>query len=369
MSLQTPYTNEQMLRLLSLAHRHSNPNLLDNWYFGNPVNQRDGYVTSPTQDYYATTSTSASLGKVGGYYKATYYNDTFYTFKMNGTTYYVNSKYILRGYVGAGYGIDRWRTNYSGDTIAITGNGVKNTNNSTVSGWHMHQIIEDNVKNLVGMTVTASFLINADTNSYFRPIMSFRDSSDSEISCIRANGATGLITFSGVVPTGTVKMRIGFYGYSGIAVGDYVEVKAIKLELGSVQTLAHQENGVWVLNDPPPNKQQELAKCQRYFVRLENTDTSGKVFLGLAKASTTTNATLLVPLPTSMRSRGTITFSGVEYSNSAASAAVAATSLVSVLSPITNNTRALNLVGTFTVGEVYSVWLAPGGYIDLSAEL
>ena len=38
-----------------------------------------------------------------------------------------------------------------------------------------------------------------------------------------------------------------------------------KLELGPVQTLAHKdENGNWILNDPPPNKVLELAKCQRY---------------------------------------------------------------------------------------------------------
>lgn len=42
-----------------------------------------------------------------------------------------------------------------------------------------------------------------------------------------------------------------------------------KLELGPVQTLAHKdENGNWILNDPPPNKVLELAKCQRYFERL-----------------------------------------------------------------------------------------------------
>lgn len=40
-----------------------------------------------------------------------------------------------------------------------------------------------------------------------------------------------------------------------------------KLELGPVQTLAHKdENGNWILNDPPPNKALELTKCQRYFV-------------------------------------------------------------------------------------------------------
>ncbi len=40
---------------------------------------------------------------------------------------------------------------------------------------------------------------------------------------------------------------------------------AMKLELGPVQTLAHQgAGGNWVLNDPPPNRALELAKCQRH---------------------------------------------------------------------------------------------------------
>lgn len=48
--------------------------------------------------------------------------------------------------------------------------------------------------------------------------------------------------------------------------GGNVGVVAAKLELGSRQTLARQVNGAWVLNDPPPNYQQELAKCQRYLL-------------------------------------------------------------------------------------------------------
>ena len=45
-----------------------------------------------------------------------------------------------------------------------------------------------------------------------------------------------------------------------------VIVLAAKLELGPTQTLAHQENGVWVLNEVPEYGDQ-LRRCQRYFVR------------------------------------------------------------------------------------------------------
>lgn len=54
-------------------------------------------------------------------------------------------------------------------------------------------------------------------------------------------------------------------------------VLAAKLELGPVQTLAHKEGDAWVLNDPPPNYQQELAKCQRYQKVYQVSDSIGVV--------------------------------------------------------------------------------------------
>ena len=59
------------------------------------------------------------------------------------------------------------------------------------------------------------------------------------------------------VSSNSFKFSIGSYDnvYKIIAVG---------LELGSQQTLAHQENGVWVLNEIPKFGDQ-LAECQRYY--------------------------------------------------------------------------------------------------------
>ena len=41
-------------------------------------------------------------------------------------------------------------------------------------------------------------------------------------------------------------------------------IRAVKLELGTQQTLAHQENGVWVLNEIPDYVEQ-LRRCQRFY--------------------------------------------------------------------------------------------------------
>ena len=76
------------------------------------------------------------------------------------------------------------------------------------------------------------------------------------------------------------------------------------MELGSEQTLAYQdENGNWILNDPPPNKQQELAKCQRYFVNLSVYNRNIQyAFYGTGSAITTKRAYFAVPVPVPMRS-------------------------------------------------------------------
>lgn len=168
-------------------------------------------------------------------------------------------------YTGSGYSIDRWKTNFSGDTISIDTNRVRVSVTSTSNGWHLYQIIP-NAYALVGMTITASFIFSAVSGDYLKPVISFRDSSDSEISAVIVsdNISAGLVTISGTVPTGTAMIRVGMYASSGITSGTYVDIVAAKLEMGATQTLAHKESNTLVLNDIP-NYQQELAKCQRYY--------------------------------------------------------------------------------------------------------
>lgn len=51
-----------------------------------------------------------------------------------------------------------------------------------------------------------------------------------------------------------------------------IKLFAAKLEHGNQQTLARQDaSGNWVLNDPPPNKELELLKCQRYYQKINYT--------------------------------------------------------------------------------------------------
>ena len=97
--------------------------------------------------------------------------------------------------------------------------------------------------------------------------------------------------------------------------GNNLELIAAKLELGSEQTLAHQdENGEWVLNDPPPNFQQELAKCQRYLYNIIPIFSGGQYvswyYAGIGLANSTTDCLVKIDTPTTMRIAPTVVYEG-----------------------------------------------------------
>ena len=78
-----------------------------------------------------------------------------------------------------------------------------------------------------------------------------------------------------------------------------ITIKAMKLELGTVSTLAM---------DTAPNYATELLKCQRYFVRHTFNTSSGFNYMD---AYNTSNANMLFPLPTSMRTTPTMAISDI----------------------------------------------------------
>ena len=188
------------------------PNLLDNWYFV--------YGKAINNDY-----------------------------SSNGT-FPVNQR-GQQTYSGSSYEIDRWKW-WTTNSMSISNDGT----GVSLNGF-LWQILEESVSNsLLGKTVT--------------------------ISCLFNNGS--LISTSGVWATNVLEVSYGDVGIlagaaaAGFAINDpsfIIEtqssqiIQAVKLELGSTQTLAHEEpdgqgGTKWVLNEIP-NYAEELAKCQRYY--------------------------------------------------------------------------------------------------------
>lgn len=168
-----------------------NRNLLDNWYFANPVNQRD----------------------------------------VSGT---ISS---------AGYFLDRWKL--------VSGSVTINTDGITLNGT-MQQVLET----APVVTVTASAMTQAGVGEVVPTY----------------NSATKTVTVT--------------------AAGK--KIVAVKLELGSQQTLAHQVSGAWVLNEMP-DYGEELTKCMRYLQVIATPyDTSGN---GVAIGYANNTVDLWVPIP------------------------------------------------------------------------
>lgn len=174
--------------LIDELHQKSNLNILDNWYFLNPVNR---------------------LGK--------------------------------STYSGQGVTIDRWLNKSQQGSLMVTDNGIiSKDRNQTIAQKH------DRKLNLIGTTLTASVLFKDSgllwatkkVQNNFQIVASstsilFEDSSDE------------MELFKIEVP-----------------IDDYVV--AVKLELGSTQTLAHQDSdGNWNLN-AIPNYAAQYAICKQY---------------------------------------------------------------------------------------------------------
>lgn len=197
--------SEALTKIPTTSGGGVNPNLLDNWYFGRPVNQRG-------QTDYAT---------------------------------------------GGAYTLDRWWMQYD-TTLSIVDGGIK------IGGkWDVQQCFENTLPNA---TYTLSLLYKDRTGSDpLRLIAGNR--TDGDLAKTESKDASGIlsITFS------TAKSNKVNFGFTGSTDNSAIII-AIKLELGDTQTLAHKENGVWVLNEIPDFGEQ-LARCQRYCVAFNQYDT------------------------------------------------------------------------------------------------
>lgn len=153
-------------------------------------------------------------------------------------------------YTGNGYGIDRWKVSTNNSTAAVSvGDGCIDFT-SDASGTYIN--FTSAVEKVQPGNYTLSFLVD----DYTKAQQIFLQGKVSQM-VFTSNLLT--MTFS-VAETSAIAV-----GIQKKAASSTLKIYAAKLELGSVQTLAHQENGVWVLNDPLPNYAEELAKCQRYY--------------------------------------------------------------------------------------------------------
>lgn len=264
-------------------------------------------------------------------------------------------------YSGVGYTVDRWIIPNTKTAINV------NSDNSVSLGG-----VEDNSTSFIqekfdvtffnklkGKTVTFSIML--DDGTVLSKTGTFPSSYNTELAICSMNDTVLSLSAVYIKTSGQVWVQVGHI-YNGTS----RTIKAVKLELGSVSTLAI---------DTAPNYAEELLKCQRYFVRLQNKSSTYKAIIGIGQGRAQNSSTNLVtsfPLPVEMRANPTITFSqgGVSYSQ---------TSTVVGEGENATNISGLSLAGyirgafisgnNITAGDSYMVFLNIDGYIDFSADL
>lgn len=202
--------------------RKCNRNLLDNWYF---------------------VGGGSQLGGV-------------FPINQRGQTSYATN----------GYQIDRWRCPSTVHTLTLNSGSIRWARTATSNA---NPKLSQPVKVQLGATYTLSVLCQKNTFRQLGLTPSNRP--------ISQGNALTLVTSTFVITSemladnndGTVDFGIQdfsvFNNYDDT--GRYVDFLAMKLEDGAQQTLAHEENGLWVLNEIP-DFCGELAKCQFYLKRI-----------------------------------------------------------------------------------------------------
>ena len=200
-------------------------------------------------------------------------------------------------YTSAGYTIDRWSIE-AGAKLKVLEDGVVFTPNP--SNYNTCTQYVENYKELVGKQLTLSVLI--EENTCTNCLLCFFGGNTDNFVYVTMNGSDKLYSVTMTPKSNITSLRCGFQGRNSAG---SVKVLAVKLEVGDQQTLAHQDAaGNWVLNDPPPNKAQELLKCMRY--QLVFNWAPENFAAGYGHTVSTTAANAFLPAPTLMRTTPTI---------------------------------------------------------------
>lgn len=240
----------------------SNPSLLDNWYFGRPVNQRDGYIVPKGTQYYKVDG-FIPQGAIPETIKVDYIDYAGSArFNYNNVACYVpvNGGYVS-GYCAVGYTVDRWWLGFDSgsSSLQLTNDGVIYNAGSSGSYENFSQpYLKESC--IVDQPYTISFLVDNFQN--VRQVFNNKTGSNFNIT-------DNLISYTfsyNSIPDANPDIGIQFKK------GTSTLIRAAKLEFGDHQTLAHKENDKWVLNEIPDFGEQ-LRKCIYYTEKVEDRDT------------------------------------------------------------------------------------------------
>ena len=238
---------------------------------------------------------------------------------------------------------DGWKIMGNDTTVAVSGNGIT-LSRSSAGAAYLRQILENT--SVHGKVVTVSVKLLNGT------ILHGTDTFPSTATTVDINLSED------------VGVRIGISGsndtyYQLMSLqGNAINVRACKLELGTVSTLAY---------DAEPNYTMEVLKCQRYYFR--NTSTGNYAHIAIGTAMTTTSVYIVLPIPVPMRTTPTFAYAGsLSFLTNGSDVSVSSVTAY----PRTDHTclLVLNLASSVTAGVSGSVnFITSGSYYEFKADL
>lgn len=287
-----------------------NPNLLDNWFFGRPVNQRG--QTEYTENGYIIDRWKSGAKKVIVAYK-------YITLQSNGTYSQIFQPFELQ---------------LAGKIVTMS--ALINTHSGHNVGMLLYDYANDK-------SYSPDFIVDTTANQWMVVSTSFR-----------------------VADNAPDKLNLIFYPDRTEAGDQTVDILAAKLELGSTQTLAHQDSsGNWILNEIPDFGEQ-LRRCQRYFQR-HYIDVN-TFYPAVMYQHELDHAHFNIPLHGKMRTKPTARFYGSGRYVTAAFSQFSNTSILLDTRGTTEDLAAITVMFN-ALSAATSGWVDSIGNIDFSADL
>lgn len=245
-----------------------NNNLIDNSFFMNPVNRKNGYIAPKGTSYYKDDDYGMQAGSLGADTPA-YVSDGIGYLTTGGSQYSVKPEQLLSGYrheANGSFGFDRWWGKGVNTKLKADNSGIRIEHNSILTTGVLKQPIAD-PKLLAGRRVVFSIYVSemeSNPNNKITIYKSSKVESDRTTQNTIGNKdiSTGLNYIVVDLPTDVgntanpyLMVQFELYG------GSFIDVVATKLQPGFVSTLAYQDdNDNWHLLDVP-NKIVETVRC------------------------------------------------------------------------------------------------------------
>lgn len=283
--------------------------------------------------------------------------------RSDGASFPINQR-GQNSYAGAIYGIDRWVGATSNVSLGLNYNNYIVLKSSVDGGQNLLMQYFENKEMFAGKTVTISALIRSTLVQSTISIPADSSTWGSTIGTGSDPTSSGCAIYLRYLNS---KLCFVFYATNSYVANTNILIKAAKIEIGDTQTLAHNENGVWVLNELPDYAEQ-FAKCQMYYKRFGGSRNGYSCFYGIAYS--TSQIRTLIDLPLGMVKTPTVTVSDISNLRLVGGGSAIVPTAIHVGDIFLNSTAIPVYIDAsgLTQYQIYAVVVMSNAYVAFSAE-